>query len=174
MVSDIFGRILRSDLPDPAEAPELFDGILTRRVVAFIVDCVIMGVLITAAFIVAAIMGIVTLGLAWLTFPVIVPIVFVAYYAVTLGSAARATIGMRAMDIVLTPTRETTLDGWMAMIHVVAFWISCAIFTPFIVLVGLFTNRRQLLHDIIVGTLMVRRSPMERHWVAYQRGTLGT
>ncbi|MEQ8165452.1 MAG: hypothetical protein RIC93_05165 [Alphaproteobacteria bacterium] len=61
------------------------------------------------------------------------------------------------------------LDGWMAMIHVVVFWISCSLLTPFIILIGLFTPRRQLLHDVIVGTLMVRRSPMVRHWQAYAR-----
>ena len=144
MATDFLGRMLRDDLPSPNTSPELFDSILTRRVVAFVIDCVIMG---------AAIL-IVTLA---------------AEYAVTLGSRARATLGMRATDIVLTPTRETTLDGWMAMIHVVVFWISCSLLTPFIVLIGLFTPRRQLLHDMVVGTLMVRRSPMVRHWQAHTR-----
>ncbi|RDE08987.1 RDD family protein [Pelagibacterium lacus] len=169
MATDFFGRILRNDLPDPSSSPELFDGILSRRIIAFVIDCVIMGILVAVAMVCAAILGFLTFGLAWLAIPVIVPIIFIAYYAVTLGSRWRATVGMRATDIVLTPTRETTLDGWMAMIHVVVFWISCAILTPFITLLGLFTNRRQLLHDMIVGTLMVRRSPMERHWHAFNR-----
>ena len=167
MATDFFGRVLRNDLPNPENSPELFEGILSRRVFAFLIDCVIMGILVTVAMFVAGILGFVTFGLAWLSIPVIVPVTFIAYYAVTLGSPARATLGMRAMDIVLTPTRDTTLDGWMAMIHVVVFWISTTILTPFIVLIGLFTNRRQLLHDMIVGTLMVRRSPMVRHWRAY-------
>lgn len=167
MATDFFGRILRDDLPDPANAPDLFEGILTRRVVAFLIDCIIMGILVSVAMLAAGILGFLTFGLAWLSIPIIVPVIFIAYYAATLGSASRATLGMRAMDIVLTPTRETTLDGWMAMIHVVVFWISTTLLTPFIVLIGLFTNRRQLLHDMIVGTLMVRRSPMVRHWRAY-------
>lgn len=169
MATDFFGRIVRDDLPNPAEAPELFDGVLTRRLFAFFIDCIIMSIAVFAVLIVAGILGFVTLGLAWLAIPVAVPVVFVAYYAVTLGSASRATLGMRAMDLVLTPTRETTLDGWLAMVHVLLFWLTTAILTPFIVLIGLFTNRRQLLHDMIVGTLMVRRSPMERHWNTYYR-----
>src|SRR5690606_30466908 len=104
------------------------------------------------------------LGLAWLVIPIAVPVVFIAYYALTLGSSSRATLGMRATDIALTPTRGTTLDGWMALIHVLFFWLTTAILTPFIVAVGLVTNRRQLLHDVIVGTLMVRRSPMQIPW----------
>lgn len=164
MATDFFGRILRDDLPNPATSPELFEGLLTRRVIAFIIDCVLMSIMIVAVFAVAGILGIVTLGLAWLSFPLIVPVVFVAYFAATLGSPSRATIGMRAMDIVLTPTRNVTLDGWLAFVHVLVFWLTCAILTPFILAIGLITNRRQLLHDMIVGVLMVRRSPMERHW----------
>lgn len=169
MATDFLGRMLRDDLPNPNSSPELFDGILTRRAVAFVIDCVIMGAAILLVTLVAGILGIFTFGLTWLSIPLIVPVTFVAYYAVTLGSPSRATLGMRATDIVLTPTRETTLDGWMAMIHVVVFWISCSLLTPFIILIGLFTPRRQLLHDVIVGTLMVRRSPMVRHWQAYAR-----
>lgn len=164
MATDFFGRIVRDDLPNPAASPELFESILTRRVLAFVIDCVIMSILIVVLSIVAGILGIFTLGLAWLSIPVMVPVVFIAYYAVTLGSPSRATLGMRAMDIVLTPTRDTPLDGWMAMLHVVAFWATCSLLTPFILAVGLITNRRQLLHDIFLGVLMVRRSPMERHW----------
>lgn len=167
MATDFFGRVLRDDLPNPATSPELFDSILTRRVIAFVIDCVVMTVLIAAVSVAAGVLGILTLGLAWLAFPLIVPVVFVAYYAVTLGSSSRATLGMRAMDIVLTPTRDKPLDGWMAMLHVVAFWLTCSILTPFILAVGLITNRRQLLHDILLGVLMVRRSPMVRHWRDY-------
>lgn len=167
MATDFFGRIMRDDLPNPANSPDLFDAILSRRVVAFLIDCAIMMVLIAAVSVVAGILGVLTLGLAWLAFPLIVPVVFVAYYAVTLGSASRATLGMRAMDIVLTPTRDQALDGWMAMLHVVVFWVTCTVFTPFILAVGLISNRRQLLHDMLVGVLMVRRSPMERHWRHY-------
>lgn len=167
MATDFFGRVTRDDLPNPAESPELFEGILTRRVIAFFIDCVIMGILVTAVILASAILGLLTLGLAWLAIPIAVPVVFIAYYAVTLGSSSRATLGMRATDIVLTPTRGTTLDGWMALIHVLLFWLTTAILTPFIVALGLITNRRQLLHDMIVGTLMVRRSPMQRHWDDY-------
>ncbi|WP_157970113.1 RDD family protein [Pelagibacterium sediminicola] len=164
MATDFFGRIVRDDLPNPAASPELFESILTRRVLAFVIDCVVMSILIVVLSIVAGVLGIFTLGLAWLSIPVMVPVVFIAYYAVTLGSPSRATLGMRAMDIVLTPTRDAPLDGWMAMLHVVAFWATCSLLTPFILAVGLITNRRQLLHDILLGVLMVRRSPMERHW----------
>lgn len=159
----------RPTLPDPATAPELFEGILSRRVFAYLIDLAIIGVLIIAFSIVGLIAGFVTFGLAWMALVVVVPATIVIYYAATLGSHKRATIGMQAMDIVLTPTRGQPLDGWMAMVHAAVFWITVAISWPISLLFALFTPRRQMIHDLIVGTLMVRRSPMTRHWQAHNR-----
>jgi hypothetical protein len=48
----------RPHLPDPASAPELFDGVLTRRVLAYFIDLAIMGALVLALTIVGAIVGV--------------------------------------------------------------------------------------------------------------------
>ena len=151
-------------IPDPQTAPELFEGLLTRRVFAFLIDLVVMGLLITVFAIVGLIAGFVTFGLGWLALLVVVPATIVLYYGATLGSPKRATLGMQAMDIVLTPTRGQPLDGWMAIIHAGVFWITTWISWPLSLLFALFTPRRQMIHDLVTGTLMVRRSPMERHW----------
>ena len=107
----------RPALPDPSTAPELFEGVLTRRVVAFFIDLAIMGAMIVAFAFVGLIAGFVTFGLAWLALVFVVPATIVLYYGATLGSPKRATAGMQMMDIVLTPTRGQPLDGWMAIIH---------------------------------------------------------
>ncbi|WP_354062287.1 RDD family protein [Devosia sp. 2618] len=156
----------RPTLPDPNTAPELFEGVLTRRVMAFLIDLVAMGVLIVAFSIIGLIAGFLTFGLAWLALFVVVPATIVLYYGATLGSHKRATIGMQLMDIVLTPTRGQPLDGWMAVVHAGVFWLTAWISLPVSLLFTLFTPRRQMLHDLVVGTLMVRRSPMVRHWRA--------
>lgn len=151
-------------LPDPQSAPELFEGLLTRRVAAFIIDLVMMGILIVAFAFVGLIAGFVTFGLGWLALVFVVPASIVIYYGATLGSPKRATLGMRAMDLVLTPTRGQPLDGWMAIIHAAVFWVTTWISWPLSLLFALFTPRRQMIHDLVTGTLMLRRSPMERHW----------
>jgi uncharacterized RDD family membrane protein YckC len=151
-------------LPDPATAPELFDGVLTRRVFAFIIDLMILGVIVVAFSLVGLVAGFLTFGLAWGALVLVIPASIVLYYAATLGSPKRATIGMQMMDIVLTPTRGQPLDGWMAVIHAAIFWVTVWISWPLSLLIALFTPRRQMLHDLIVGGLMVRRSPMVRHW----------
>ena len=154
-------------LPDPENAPELFEGLLTRRVFAYLIDLVLIGAMILVFGVIGLIGGFLTFGLAWLALPVLVPASIVLYYAATLGSPKRATVGMQAMDIVLTPTRGQPLDGWMAIIHAAVFWVSVWITWPMSLLSALFTPRRQMLHDLITGTLMVRRSPMIRHWQSH-------
>jgi uncharacterized RDD family membrane protein YckC len=156
--------VARPRLPDPQSSPELFEGLLTRRSFAFLIDLLAMGALIVGFSFVGLIAGFFTLGLAWLGLVVVVPASVAFYYCVTLGSTARATLGMRMMDLVLTPARGQPLDGWMALIHAGVFWITAWISLPLSVLFTLFTPRRQMLHDVVTGTLMVRRSPMVRHW----------
>lgn len=154
----------RTYLPDPANAPELFEGVVTRRVFAFIIDVVAIGAMIIAFSIIGLIAGFLTFGLAWVALAIVVPASVVLYYAATLGSHKRATLGMRMMDLVLTPTRGQPLDGWMAFLHAALFWVTAWISLPLSLLFILFTPRRQMLHDLVLGTLMVRRSPMVRHW----------
>lgn len=154
----------RPHLPDPSTAPELFEGLLTRRAFAYLVDVMILTCLVLAISLVGAVLGFFTFGLAWLSVLFALPLAIVAYYSVTLGSHRRATVGMQMMDIVLTPTRSRPLDGWMAVLHALVFWITIWICWPVTLLFALFTPRRQMIHDFIMGTLMVRRSPMLRHW----------
>jgi uncharacterized RDD family membrane protein YckC len=156
--------LMRAELPDPVTHPELFEGVLQRRIFAYIMDVVIMGALVVVVSIFGGILGFLTFGLGWLALVVVIPAVILGYYAATLGSAKRATIGMQQMDLVLTPTRGAPLDGWRILIHPVVFWITWWIAWPLSLIVALLTPRREMVHDLIAGTLMVRRSPMERHW----------
>ena len=50
---------------DPATQPELFEGVLARRVVAFVIDFVIIAVPVVLAAMFIFAFGIVTLGLGW-------------------------------------------------------------------------------------------------------------
>ena len=152
-------------LPDPTATPELFDGLLGRRVLAWVVDTVIIFAISMAVLVAGLIVGVATLGLGLLTLPVVLPVAILAYYAATLGSPARATVGMRMFDLVLTPARGRPLDGWAILVHPLVFWLT--IWVAWVaILLPLFTPRRQMLHDLVTGTLMLRRSPMERFWRA--------
>ena len=159
-------------LPDPQSSPELFDGILIRRPLAYLIDLVMLSLITFAVMVVGVIGGFFSFGLLWVALPIALPLAIVLYYAATLGSPARATLGMRAIDLILTPARGRPLNGWRILIHPLLFWVTVWIAWPVIVVVVLFTPHRQTLHDLVTGTLLVRRSPMESHWGRVARGAL--
>ena len=160
-------------LPDPVTAPALFENLLPRRVVAYFIDLAVILVISFALALAGLIAGFFTLGVAWFALPVIIPVAILAYYAITLGSPSRATLGMTAMDLVLTPTRGKPLDGWRILIHPIVFWITVWLAWPLSLAFALFTPRQQMVHDLIAGTLMLRRSPMENHWRNYHAAGTG-
>ncbi len=156
---DIVGVNMNSYLPDPKTNPELFENVLLRRIIAFIIDSIIIGVIMLSVTLIIFIAGIATFGITWLTLPLVLPFSILFYYASTLGSHRRASVGMQMFDLVLTPTKGLALDGWRVLIHPIVFWLTIWVFAP-LLFIGLFTARRQLLHDLLTSTMMIRRSPM--------------
>jgi uncharacterized RDD family membrane protein YckC len=143
---------------DPAANPELFVGVLARRFVAFFIDAIIIAVPVMAAAIFIFLFGIVTLGLGWLLFWLLSPasvIWALAYYGMTMGSAASATIGMRAMDLEIRTWYGAPAYFLLGAVHAIVYWVSVSVLTPLILLVGLFNARRRLLHDMLVGTVLI-------------------
>lgn len=141
---------------DPAVHPELYDGVRTRRIFAFLIDAAVVLFLMIVAFIVIGILGIFTLGLAWLLIPAIWPAVAILYAVLTLGGPHSATPGMRFTGIQIRKVHGGRMDYAMALLHSLGFWFSVSILTPFILLVALFTERKQLLHDLVLGTIAIR------------------
>ncbi|MGB8429559.1 MAG: hypothetical protein WCE72_07045, partial [Pseudolabrys sp.] len=43
-------------------------------------------------------------------------------------------------------------------VHAVAFWFTVSFFTPFVLLVAFFNERGRLLHDIILGTVIINNA----------------
>jgi uncharacterized RDD family membrane protein YckC len=146
---------------DPAVSPELFEGVLARRVVAFIIDLVIIAVPLIAASLFIFVFGLVTFGLGWALFWFLSPASVVwalAYYGLTLGSPASATMGMRAMEIEMRTWYGAPAYFVLGAVHAVVFWISVSVLTPFILLVGFFNPRRRLLHDMLVGAVLINNT----------------
>jgi uncharacterized RDD family membrane protein YckC len=143
---------------DPATQPELFEGVLARRVMAFIIDVVIITVPLIFLAIFIFIFGLVTLGLGWFLFFLLSPIAVIwalVYYGLTFGGAASATIGMRMVDLEMRTWYGSPCYFVLGAVHAIAFWLTVSFLTPFILLVGLFNDRRRLLHDMLVGTIVI-------------------
>ncbi len=145
---------------DPDAFPELYEDILPRRVVAFAIDAVVVIMLMIPAALVVAVLGLVTLGLGWFLYGPLFAIVALGYLAITLGGPLSATPGMRAVGIELRTADGGAMYPLLAAIHGALFWVSVSVLTPVILVVGLFSGRRRLLHDMLTGTVMLNAGPL--------------
>jgi uncharacterized RDD family membrane protein YckC len=146
---------------DPYQQPELFRGVLTRRMIAFLIDLLVLTVPIILAVIFIAVFGVVTLGLGWSLFWLVSPasvIWAIVYYGATIGGPNSATIGMRVMDLELRTWYGAPGYFVLGAVHAVCFWISVSALSPFVLLIGLFNGRRRLLHDYVLGTVVINTS----------------
>ncbi len=144
----------------PTVSDHAFDGVLSRRIFAFLIDYIAMVIAIAVLGTVIGILGIFTFGLAWLLYAVLVPIVVVPYIALTLGGRDQATPGMKAMDLKIVKDDGSQIDWLIATVHLVLFWVFNTILTPFVLLLVLFTSRKRALHDILLSTSMQRASAL--------------
>ena len=145
---------------DPVANPELFEGVLARRCIAFLIDVTIIAIPVLFASVFIFIFGLVTLGLGWALFWLISPatvIWAIVYYGMTFGSGASATIGMRVMDIEMRTWYGAPAYFLLGAVHAVAYWFLVSFFTPLILLVAFFNQRRRLLHDMMVGTIVINK-----------------
>lgn len=151
----------RAHVFDPLAQPDLFRGVLARRVAAFLIDVVVIAIPIILAVIFISVFGLLTFGLGWTLFWLISPATViwpVVYYGMSLGGPHSATWGMRMMDLQMRTFTGHPGYFLLGCAHAVLFWASVSLLTPLVVIVGLLNGRRQLLHDMVLGTVVVNAS----------------
>src|ERR1700755_2283560 len=86
---------VRPHVFDPAVNPELFEGVLARRVIAFVIDVIVITVPVIFAAMFILVFGVLTLGLGLLLFLIFGPAAMIwalVYCGMTLGRPASATL----------------------------------------------------------------------------------
>ena len=150
-------RVLNGDFSNSALDNVLaYRGVRTRRVFAFILDYMIVLLLMVPVAILVFLLGLLTFGIGWQLFGILGPAVAIIYVWNTLGGRHQATLGMRAMGIRLERLDGRPVDGLLAVVHSVLFWAGNVLLTPLILLVTLFADRKRALHDLLLGTVIVR------------------
>jgi uncharacterized RDD family membrane protein YckC len=147
---------------DPVANPELFEGVLVRRAIAFVIDVIIIAIPVLFAALFILVFGLVTLGLGWALYWLLWPatvIWAVVYYGLTFGSAASATIGMRVMELEMRTWYGAPAYFVLGAVHGILYWVTISFLTPLILLIAFFNERRRLLHDMLVGTIVINALP---------------
>ena len=157
---------------DPVANPELFEGVVARRVVAFLIDFLILSIPVVFVSMFIFVVGIVTFGLGFLIYGLLWPgmvIWALCYYGATLGGPASATLGMRAMDIEMRTWYGAPTYFVLGAVHAVVFWVTVSMITPLVLVVCLFNERRRCLHDMLVGTVVINNAARAAELAAARR-----
>jgi uncharacterized RDD family membrane protein YckC len=153
-----FDMEARPHAHDPILEPEIFEGVLARRILAFLIDITIIAIPVVVAAIFIFVFGLVTFGLGWALFWLLGPAALVwgvLYYGLTMGGPASATIGMRAVDLEIRTWYGAPCYFLLGAVHAITFWVLISALTPLVLLVAFFNERRRLLHDILLGTVVI-------------------
>jgi uncharacterized RDD family membrane protein YckC len=160
-----FDTHIKPHVYDPVLNPEYFEGVLARRMIAFVIDLVIITVPIVLACIFILLFGLVTLGLGLGLFFLVVPgsvVWALVYCGATMGAPASATLGMRTVDIEVRTWYGAPCYFLLGAVHAIAFWLTTSTFTPLVLLVGLLNERHRLLHDFLLGTVVINNDRRRR------------
>jgi uncharacterized RDD family membrane protein YckC len=147
-------QILPQNLTQSSVDAYLTRGVLARRFLAFVIDCILIGVIGWVAAITILIFGVLTLGLGWLMFHII-PLLPFLYYTLLLGGSG-ATPGQRMFglavrqDIDLSPPSFVQAFVWTLLLWV-SFVLACLPFA-----VALIGPRHRAGHDLLSGLVVVR------------------
>ncbi|OUS21989.1 hypothetical protein DI396_05635 [Litorivita pollutaquae] len=138
-------------LPDPDTQPEFYADVATKRLLAFLVDVVLIALLTLIAIV---------LSLFILSFfaPLLYAVISFVYRTMSLANRS-ATPGMRLMAIEMRTLNGAPLSLPMAAAHTLGTTMSFAVFPVQIasVVMMLMTPRGQGLTDHVIGTVALNK-----------------
>jgi len=146
------GEIIARRLDDS----RFYEGVRSRRIMAFLLDYIIVALLVIPFAILVFFLGLLTLGFGWVLYSFLVPAVAILYVWNTLGGPKQATSGMQMMSIRLERLDGGHVDGMLAVVHSVLFWAGNVVLSPLILLATLVLDRKRTVHDLLLGTVVVR------------------
>jgi uncharacterized RDD family membrane protein YckC len=139
----------------PADDDFLTHGVLIRRVFAWLIDLLLIGLICGILLLVLLLFGLLTLGLG-LPLLGILPFVPFAYHMLFLVGPPSATPGQSALGLIVRRNddfgRPTPAQ---AVVSTLLFYLTLAT-SGLLLLIALFTIRKRTLHDLLSGLVVVR------------------
>ncbi|MGI9394440.1 MAG: RDD family protein [Boseongicola sp.] len=133
--------------PHPETHPEFYEDVVSKRLLAWLVDVLIISLL-------TVFLSIFTLFTALFIWPLFYAVISFLYRWTTLAGNS-ATLGMRLFAIEFRRSDGSKFDGSTALLHTAGYFTSVAIFPAQLVSIAmmLLSPRRQGLSDTILGTV---------------------
>jgi uncharacterized RDD family membrane protein YckC len=145
---------------DPHLPVRSTEGVLTRRLFAYLIDIFVIACLTILFGLLIGIAGIFTFGLTWLLYAILVPGTAILYSALSVGGSAMGTFGMRVSGLVARSASTGGRVGFVpAGLHALLFYVGIGTFLLFVldIVIGLARSDRRLGHDLLTDVVIVRR-----------------
>ena len=147
-------------MQSPAVPAANTDGVLGRRVVAYVIDFVVIWLLIGLLAPLIGIAGFFTFGAAWGLYLILVPGTAILYSALSIGGPAMGTLGMRLSGLTaLDASNGGRASPLLAGLHALLFYIGIGTLALYVldIVIGLARSDRRLGHDLLADIIVVRR-----------------
>jgi len=144
-------------VPDIDALPDIYDGILLKRMLAYGVDFVILGLLFAVGWLALSVATVLTFGLLAPLIALFGLVLAHCYHGLLVGGPGAATLGMRLFGIhvrSMDGRRPTLLQAFLMAI---VFYATVPTTGWLILLVVFLNKRRRALHDLLSGTVVVNR-----------------
>ncbi len=138
--------------------PARLRGVLWRRVTAYLVDAVIIAVLYGLAFVLLSPLWLISLGALSAPLLAALSLVPLAYHTLLIGGTRSATFGQRLFGLEVRSIDGGSPSYFQALVQTALFYVTVGLTTCLILLVACFNRRRRTLHDMLAGTLTLRRA----------------
>lgn len=142
---------MHTTLPDPIHQSEFYSGLPAKRLFAWLIDVILVGLL-------TFLIGAMTFGLLWFLWPIVFVAIDFTYRWLTLSTGS-ATLGMRVMAVQIRNGFGEKLSSGEAALHTLVFMVCAGFALPQIasILMMLFGPSHKGLHDVILGTAAINR-----------------
>jgi uncharacterized RDD family membrane protein YckC len=139
----------------------LTEGVMIRRVFAWLLDVVLIALILGALWFVLLMFGVLTLGLGFALLGVL-PFVPFCYHMLFVAGASSATPGQQALGLIVRRDDDLGRPTFaQAFVYTLGFYLTLAT-TGMLLLVALFTVRHRTLHDMAGGLVVVRTRALTR------------
>ncbi|MGH6893554.1 MAG: RDD family protein [Dongiaceae bacterium] len=141
---------------DPLLHPELYDGVALRRLMAFFLDLVLIGIVVVVAWMAAFALSVLSLFLITLPMALGTLLFVVLYDILTIGGPAAATPGMRVFGLKVITWPGGRPDNLQILLMSALFWTIYSMTGGLAAVVALLNPRWRCVHDFLAGTVVVR------------------
>ncbi len=142
--------------PDETHDPDLYRGVIIRRIMAYVIDILVVLGLYIVVTPVLWVVSLLTLGLLAPLSVVVATLIPMAYHTATIGGPRNATVGQLIMRLEVRRWDGGRPGYVQAGVQTALFYLSLG--TGILLLgflLALFNVRRRCLHDVLSGTVLV-------------------